>query len=355
MFKNIATVLIACLLVQISSGQIILSANGEGNTYEDINAVLAPNYDIVEVPDCAHSNFGRHIDEIFDKDLNTYVFRFIAHVNQDNDRCKKFDRQRVEIKTYSKSPDNLKAVKGEIVEYKWKFKLPNNFSVSKNFTHLHQIKSVGSQYSSKPIISLTARKGSPDRLELRFAPTDEQSTLKSVELDLIRSHWVEVTEIIEYADKGSYSIEIKKVSNGSKLFEYTNDSMDMWQDGSDFFRPKWGIYRSLKHKEDIKDEEVLFNDFSIEEIPALNLETLEKKAELQDESLVNKNQLVNLKSIKPNDYDNLKIYDFDGQELSKLDKTSKNKLNVSELKTGDYFIVFEKSKRAIKVIKFKIN
>ena len=56
MFKNIATVLIACLLVQISSGQIILSANGEGNTYEDINAVLAPNYDIVEVPDCAHSN-----------------------------------------------------------------------------------------------------------------------------------------------------------------------------------------------------------------------------------------------------------------------------------------------------------
>ena len=270
--------ILICLGIALGNTQVILNANGEGNTYEDINAVLAPKHDVVEVPDCAHSNFGRHIDEVFDVELNTYVFRFIAHKTPDNDRCKKFDRQRIEIKTYGKSPENLKGTKAETVEYKWKFKLPSNFRVSKNFTHLHQIKSVGSEYSSRPIISLTARKGTPDQLELRYAPTYEQSTIHSVELDLLKGHWVEVTEIIHYSNKGSYSIEIKKISNGSKVFEYSNDNMDMWQDGSEFSRPKWGIYRSLKRKEDLQDEMVLFNSFSIDEIPELTLDILEKEA-----------------------------------------------------------------------------
>ena len=229
--KKVALFLfLSFIFLKLSIAQVVLNANGEGNTYEDINAVFAPNYDIVEVPDCAHTSFGRHIDEVFDKELNTHVFRFIAHTNEDNDRCKKFDRQRIEIKTYGKSPENTKGVKGETVEYKWKFKLPKDFQVSKNFTHLHQIKSVGSEYSSRPIISLTARKGTPDQLELRHAPTDEQSTLKKVDLDLLKGQWVEVTEIIHYANKGSYSIEIKNISNSSEIFSYSNNSIDMWQD-----------------------------------------------------------------------------------------------------------------------------
>ena len=34
---------------------------------------------------------------------------------------------------------------------------------------------------------------------------------------------------------------------------------------NDFIRPKWGIYRSLKKVEDLRDEAVRFNDFSIKE------------------------------------------------------------------------------------------
>ena len=337
--------------ITLGNAQVILNANGEGNTYEDINAVLAPNHDVVEVPDCAHSNFGRHIDEVFDTELNTYVFRFIAHKTPDNDRCKKFDRQRVEIKTYGKSPENLKGTDGETVEYKWKFKLPSNFKVSKNFTHLHQIKSVGSEYSSRPIISLTARKGTPDRLELRYAPTYEQSTIHTVELDLLKGHWVEVTEIIHYSNKGSYSIEIKKVSNGSKIFTYNNESMDMWQDGSDFSRPKWGIYRSLKHKEDLQDEEVLFNSFSIDEIPALNLEELEKKADKKTLVADEKKRIVNFKNSKADDYNNIQLYDTTGEAISTKKILKKYKLDVSELSNGNYYIVFTKNKRPVKVLK----
>jgi len=339
----------------LGNAQVILNANGEGNTYEDINVVLAPNHDVVEVPDCAHSDFGRHIDEVFDAELNTYVFRFIAHKTPDNDRCKKFDRQRIEIKTYGKSPENLKGTEGETVEYKWKFKLPSNFKVSKNFTHLHQIKSVGSAYSSRPIISLTARKGTPDQLELRYAPTYDQSTIHSVELDLLKGHWVEVTEIIHYSNKGSYSIEIKKVSNGSKIFTYTNDNMDMWQDGSEFSRPKWGIYRSLKHKEDLQDEEVLFNSFSIDEIPEITLDILEKEADTNILKVNTKKNVVDFKKHKAENYDTVQLFDSEGSLLPTNKNVSKNKIMTSDLSSGWHYIAFLKYKRPIKFLKFLVK
>ena len=351
MKRKILTLVIVLITIQVSTAQVILNANGEGNTYEDINAVLAPSYDVVEVPDCTHPDFGRHIDEVFDKELNTYVFRFIAHKNEDNDRCKKFDRQRIEIKTYKSSPDNLIGTKGETVKYKWKFKLPNNFKVSKNFTHLHQIKSVGSEYSSRPIISLTARKGTPDRLELRYAPEFDQKTLKTVELDVLKGHWVEVKELINYANKGRYSIEIKKVSNGSKIFEYSNDNMDMWQDGSDFSRPKWGIYRSLKRKEDLKDEMVLFNAFSIDEIPTLTIETLENKADKKLLKADSKKGIINFKNSIDEDYDAIQLFDSTGKTISTKEILKKYKLNMSDLSSGNYYVAFKKDKRAIKVLK----
>ena len=120
--------------------QLILDANGEGDTYELISSKLAPNYNPIEVPDCKHTDFGQHIDEIFDNELNQYVFRFHLHTSEDDDRCINFDRQRNEIKSYDKSPDSLLAVEGEVVEYKWKFKIDQGFQSSPKFTHIHQLK-----------------------------------------------------------------------------------------------------------------------------------------------------------------------------------------------------------------------
>ncbi|SDG63979.1 hypothetical protein SAMN04489796_101170 [Winogradskyella thalassocola] len=39
-----------------SNAQVVLNANGIGNTYVDINAVLAPGYNVIEVPDCNHTD-----------------------------------------------------------------------------------------------------------------------------------------------------------------------------------------------------------------------------------------------------------------------------------------------------------
>lgn len=242
-----------------------LVADGEGNTYELITSVLAPNYDPVEPPDCNHSEFGRHIDEIYDEDLAKHVFRFHIHVSPDNDRCLNFDRQRNEIKTYDKSPENLLGREGETVEYEWKFKLPAGFQSSSKFTHIHQLKSVGGEYNSMPMYTLTTRQSNPDRLELRYAEIDRQTTLTQTALSAFVNRWVLVRETILYGRNGRYSIRLLDASTEEILFEYSNDAIVNWREGGEFVRPKWGIYRSLIYAEDLRDEQVLFADFKITE------------------------------------------------------------------------------------------
>ena len=243
-----------------------LKADGPGNTYDLITSVLAPGHNPIEVPDCSHPDFGEHIDELFDSELNTNIFRFHIHVTPDDDRCINFDRQRNEIKTYNESPDNLIGIENEKVVYKWKFKLKSGFQSSPNFTHLHQLKSVGGSFESMPMYTLTTRKGSPDKLQLRYAETDNQVTIAQTDLAPLINTWLDVTEIIKYGTSGTYEIEIKKVSDGTVLFAYSNSSIINWRPNGTFVRPKWGIYRSLINDQDLRDEEVLFADFSITEI-----------------------------------------------------------------------------------------
>lgn len=267
--KNISILLIVFMfLLQTVSSQVLLEANGKGNTYELITSILAPGYDAVEDPDSSHKEFGPHIDQIFDHDLNAFVFRFHIHKTPDNDRGRKFDRQRNEIKAYSKSPKVLLGKEGDSVEFKWKFKLDEKFQPSKSFTHLHQLKAVGGKDEGMPLLTLTARKGNPDKLELRYARESKQITLYSIDLSPLKGKWVEVTEVVTYAESGSYSITIKEVGDGSTLFEYSNDSIDTWKTAADFVRPKWGIYRSLKDSDRLRDEIVLFANFSINKLPS---------------------------------------------------------------------------------------
>ena len=255
--------------------QTILSADGPGNTYELINSILAPGYDAVEDPDCSHQGFGRHIDEIFDPELNRYVFRFYIHTSPDNDRCLNYDRQRNEIKSYDQSPDSLIATENERVEYRWFFKLDSNFQSSSSFTHIHQIKAAGGPEQGMPLFTLTTRKGTPDKLQLQYAAANTQSTLHESDLTPLKGVWVEVVETILYGeiDVGEYSIAISKVIDGTILFSYSNVwPIRTWKTDALFLRPKWGIYRSLNDSTNLRDEEVLFADYFINEMNNLGVE-----------------------------------------------------------------------------------
>lgn len=239
-----------------------LVADGPGNTYELINSVLGGN--AVESPDCAHPAYGRHIREEFDSTLNKYVFVFTLHVTPDNDRCNgATDRQRNEIKTYSPSPDSLKGQLNETVTYRWKFKLDAGFQPSPSFTHIHQVKA-GDGNDGAPVITITPRAGNPDKLELIHTGNSSATSLGKltvVDLAPFKGTWVEATEKLTYKTAGSYSITIKRISDGTVLLNYSNNNIDLWRDGASFCRPKWGIYRSLNNVSYLRDEEVRFEGF----------------------------------------------------------------------------------------------
>ena len=330
--------------------QVTLDANGPGNTYEEITNVLAPGYDPVEEPDCSHPNFGRHIDEIFDSELNTNVFRFFMHVVPDNDRCINIDRQRNEIKTYDKSPDNLLGVEEEEVVYKWKFKLDSNLQLSSSFTHVHQLKSVGGSLASMPMYTLTLRKSSPDRLELRYAETTTQTTLKQTDLAPLKGTWLEVTETITYGTSGAYSIEIKKVIDNSLLFEYANNDIINWRAGADFVRPKWGIYRSLNASQDLRDEEVLFANFSIEELNPLSVDDNQISLNTIEIFPNPSTDIVTIIQTKQNRYNSFIIYNILGQQITAQTLT-KNEFDISFLAKGIYTIVFKNKENKVVVKK----
>ncbi len=250
-----------------------LVADTNEDTYTLITSVLAPGADPIETPDCGHTEFDDHITQEYDADLEKDVFVFHLHVDEDDDRCINFDRQRNEIKTYSQSPDNLLGTLGEEVQYKWKFKLDAGFQSSARFTHIHQLKSVGASNNEDdmPQITFTTRKGvdgNPDQLELRYAEDLTQITWAQTDLTPFKGVWVEAVETVTYGDYGNgvYSLEIKKVSDGSVLFSHTENNTRMWKTNATFIRPKWGIYRSLEQAADLRDEEVLFADFCIEEL-----------------------------------------------------------------------------------------
>ncbi|GIZ08996.1 T9SS type A sorting domain-containing protein [Flavobacterium sp. UMI-01] len=345
-------------------GQTVLSADGpEGvDTYTLINNTFGPNS--IETPDldgdntATHKSFGKHITEIFDAILNKHVFNFTIHLNEDNDTStNSTDRQRLEIKTHASSPANLKGISGETVRYKWKLKIPSGFIPTSNFTHIHQIKAVGGD-DSHPIFAITLRKSSPSaisKLELNYYPPASSSANKLLNLDLslFENQWVEITETITYgsASASAYNIIIKKLSDNTTIATYNNNTHVTIRADNTFARPKWGIYRSIASPSTMKDENLLFADFSIEELTNLGL----------DDS---KNTMTTI-AVFPNPVDDklsfteaisksfnqYKIIDINGKTI-KLGEIKTEQIDVSTLKTGNYFIQIVDKNKTNKTIQF---
>lgn len=265
-YKSYALFVIYLLaIMELHAQAVTLYADGPGNTYELINSVLAPGYNVVENPECVHPAFGRHIAEVWDAELGANVFEFYSHVAEDNDRCINFDRQRVEIKTYDQSPENLIGRLGETITYKWRFRLAAGFQPSTSFTHIHQIKPVNGD-DANPLFTLTPRKGSTNKMELIH---NNVTKVAIVNLSLFDGIWVEATEIIKVGANGTYSMVIKRVSDNATILSYSNPDIMTIRPDNDFIRPKWGIYRSLNNPGDLRDESIRFNGFSIEEAPVV--------------------------------------------------------------------------------------
>ena len=224
-----------------------LLADGPGNTYPLITAAGFG----IEVPDCAHK--VEHMSERFDAELGKNVFAFTMHMI-DNDRCKNYDRQRIELRGSGAAQQGSK---GKTTHYRWKFKLDQGFRETPNFTHIFQIKAYGNGHGSgAPIVTLTPREG--DRMEIYH-----RGTVKAASLSKFKGVWIEAYIKAKHDKGGFLDVTLKRVSDGVVLHSYSATNIDMWDNGAGYGAPKFGLYRSLNSKSSMRDEDVLFADFAV--------------------------------------------------------------------------------------------
>ncbi|OBT12190.1 hypothetical protein A9264_03385 [Vibrio sp. UCD-FRSSP16_10] len=266
-------------------------ANGE-DTYTLIRNAFGPRS--IEAPDLygsANHQGHPHITELTDPKIGDY-FKFVLHRDLDHDRdvLSKSDRQRNEIKVYGRSDSSLKGYLGKTFEYRWKFRINDDLKVTRHFTHIFQLKAVKKSGSdaltNSPILTLTANiRHGRSGLEVRHVGynSDHSGTINNTLYhtskhnvdwqDDIKGRWFEVFVRANYAEQGNLMMTVTPVGETTPLIEVHENNIEMWRSGNDankgnFVRPKWGIYRSLKAKEQLNatEDEVDFANFEVKEV-----------------------------------------------------------------------------------------
>lgn len=225
----------------------------------------------IEAPDLYQGNHTdvEHIFEDHDSVVgNHFVFTIHRDLDKDRNKFEKFgDRQRNEIKAYAKSSDQLKGFEGQTLRYTWKFKIDEGMTVSKNFTHLFQLKSVDDGIGT-PILTISgANRRGEDLMILAHMPVRKPNYLATIPWENAMGKWLEVDCLVRYANDGMLSLSVKEHLSQKVLYQYQADNVDMWRgtQAHHFVRPKWGIYRSLKSKHMLRpdEERVRFADFEV--------------------------------------------------------------------------------------------
>ncbi len=257
-----------------TADKVVLSADRSQDTY---TLIRSKGFNPDESPDLCAGNHqvGRHISQVYDQTLGKDVFVFTIHAQEDKDRDKSdiTDRQRNEIKTDNKSPEDMRGSEGERFHLSWKFMLPKGFIPTSSFCHIHQLKGISGSDVSQPVITFTARYNSKGNLlQVIHNGADGQgynNYLAAVPLADFLGEWVQVDEWATFLHAGSYKLVITRIRDGKKLVEI-DQAADMWRDGAGDIRPKWGIYRSIGANgsllSTLRDEELRFADFGISQL-----------------------------------------------------------------------------------------
>jgi len=263
-----------------------LISDGPDNGFDSYTLIRnALGIKAIESPDLYQSNHTEKLHIIEDEDsIVGPHFVFFSHLNSDADRDKgKTDRQRNEIKVYDKSNPELMGFEEDTMQYRWKFRIENDFEFSKNFTHFFQIKAKNTHKENSrnggdgfPIITLTVADKGHDKNEfqLRYSSGIDEQGNKAASVKLIRKDmallsgkWLEFFVQVTYQEKGNLQLIAKDVETNEVLIDFQKDNLDMWRgvNKADFARPKWGIYRSLKDKDSLRsnEESARFADFAI--------------------------------------------------------------------------------------------
>jgi Polysaccharide lyase len=183
------------------------------------------------------------------------------------------DRSRTEIKIApSKQGMHVafKAKEGDTYVYAWRFRISPAMKFASSFTHIHQIKAYGGDFSDPPLITFTPIANEKNaNMEIRHVGDMQKNAAQSivlgtVPLSNIVGQWLDVLEEITYSNSnGRYQLLIRD-DQGRLQLKIDRNNLAMWRTGAEHMRPKWGIYRrhSASLNQNIADT-VYFANFAI--------------------------------------------------------------------------------------------
>jgi len=242
-----------------SSGSVHLNPPASGDVYAHIEKLFGKNS--VEMPD--RGPWDKHIKVVNDPRVGK-AFEFRLNRDKDKDPLGHSGRQRAEIKVGPHAPDRLKATQGESFSYKWKFKLDDDMRVSKSFTHFFQLKGSGGPDDSMPLVTISGKKTSGgDKLQVNHSDGGKGQVLAEADLSKLKGKWIEAEVFVNHSKNGQLRMNLKTL-DGKSVLKVNESNIDMIRDVKEV-RPKWGFYRSLADKEQLKpgDTTVRFADFSV--------------------------------------------------------------------------------------------
>ncbi|MEL6869388.1 MAG: hypothetical protein AAFO81_06270 [Pseudomonadota bacterium] len=259
-------------LTVVSTRTLTSDGAGQGSdTYDLIRAFGGPRP--IEAPDLYPINHPgvAHIYEDSDSEVGNH-FVFIIHRDTDIDRDRQdiTDRQRNEIKTYSSSETAVKGFEDETFVYRWKFRINEQMAVSTRFSHFFQLKAVGGS-DSQPIITISgAERSGEDGIEVRHSPLQETEILDRTDWSSVTGEWLQAYVRATFSDTGGFRMIVTRLRDDAVIFDIDVASLDLWRGESPdhFVRPKWGIYRSILDRDNLRpdEEQVRFADFEVSKV-----------------------------------------------------------------------------------------
>ncbi len=180
------------------------------------------------------------------------VFRWDMHLrDRDGD-----DRQRNEVKGMHVGSKDLSMLKGETWRIAYEMFIPDTLKGTSSFTHIFQLKQPnGSPGAGAPLVTISLqRSGSTEYIALRGFVSGV--IVGRAPLAPLRNHWINIDMTFLVADKGQARFIVR---DDGKTVVDAQKGVDIW--ASTRIRPKWGIYRSIKDKAQLRDTYLLIRNF----------------------------------------------------------------------------------------------
>jgi hypothetical protein len=180
------------------------------------------------------------------------AYRFDMHL-RDRDGS---DRQRNESKGMRVNGRNLSMLKGETWRITYDMFIPDTLKGTSSFTHIFQLKQPnGSPGAGPPLVTISLqRDGSTEYIALRGFVSGV--VVGRTPLAPLRDHWFTVDMTFLVSDRGQARFVVR---DGGRTVIDAQKGCDIW--ASTRIRPKWGIYRSISDKGQLRDTYLLIRNY----------------------------------------------------------------------------------------------